>query len=186
MLFLKGCLNSWARVCTTAPGLPLSISMWMILQARVWCLTFPRSKVSISEISVHWQTLLSKVSPNRRWRTPSDGARFWFPQSVTNQQMRSAASSGAAEPTGSADEIVKNNPPQILVAQLLSQFIQRPSSWQSRWVSPQQRCLHECVYLSMWASAQWGSNGGKRITAQPRLPPHKHVYISIGSGVVFT
>lgn len=61
------------------------------------------------------QTLLVSVCPSTDgWRTASDGGRFWFPQTVTNRQMHSAASSGAAEPTGSADEIVKNNPPRIV------------------------------------------------------------------------
>lgn len=123
------------------------------------------------------QNLLVSVCPSTDgWRTASDGGRFWFPQSVTNRQMHSAASSGAAEPTGSADEIVKNNPPRIVSHSSFHCSQNAPPADKVDW-----SLLNNLAYMNVRIAEHLGSLAsveGKRITAQPSLPPDKQFYLA--------
>lgn len=136
-------------------------------------------KVSICEDRLYVFLCISRPSWAKSPWTAGGLRRFMergsdFPRVWHISDRAAATFSGAAEPTGSADEIARNNPPQLLVAQLLSQSAWRSSYWQSSQVSPQSPCRHECVYLCIWLSvcsifayAHRGPDGGKRITAQP-------------------
>lgn len=113
------------------------------------------------------QTLLLSVCP------ASDRGRFWFPQSETNRQMHSAASSGAAEPTGSADEIVKNNPPRLVSHSSFHCSQSAPPADKVDW-----SLLNNLAYINVRIAEHVGSLAlveGKKITAQLSLLRGRHL-----------